>query len=209
METITSPPLVANRIRIIFAPYQVDFDRSGDLGKAMMLLKQLKSHDALKVIKTWLNGWATSSRMHEDTILPCLLGCECGEDSLKHYIMCSHLFAFCKYLFKLDSCPLTRLAVKNPTISNLKIVACIFSAYHALKGQVRDGRIDVQEDSRTHIRKAWSVFAEALAAEAGEKHIEFVSFSLPKFISFLATGEHPRTLPALIDNSSIRLHVDN
>ncbi len=122
--------------------------------------------------------------MKEDVTLPCLLGCSCGEDSLNHYVQCSHLFAFCKYLFNADACPLIRLGIKCPTTLNLKIVSCVFSAYHALKAQVRDGRISMQENTRT-FRINWSVFADALAAEAGECHISFVAFSLPKFVSFL------------------------
>ena len=36
------------------------------------------------------------------------------------------------------------------------------------------------------LRQAWSVYAQAFAAEAGELSINHRSFSLPKFISFLA-----------------------
>ena len=120
--------------------------------------------------------------MHEEVILPCLLGCENGVDSLRHYLQCPHVYAICNYFFKVDSCPLICLGLKNPTINNLKIIACVFSAYHNLKGQVRDGRMHIYAENH---RTAWSVFAEALAAEAGECHIPYVSFSLPKFISFL------------------------
>ena len=126
--------------------------------------------------------------MHEDVVLPCLLGCAIGKDSLSHYVMCPHMFAFCKYFFKSTDCPLVRLGIKNPTISILKIPACVFSAYHALKGQVRSCTIDLRNDSRTKTRECWSVFAQTLGAEAGERDIPFVSFSLPKFISFLSSG---------------------
>ncbi len=40
----------------------------------------------------------------------------------------------------------------------------------------------------TRTRKCWSVFAETLAAEAGERRIHHTSFSLPKFIVFLNSG---------------------
>ena len=89
--------LVQRRITKIFAPFQIDFDNVVNLEQVFSLLVQIQPFDALKVVKTLLNGWATSHRMHEDTILPCLLGCSEGKDSFKHYVMCPHLYAFCKY----------------------------------------------------------------------------------------------------------------
>ena len=179
--------LVLTRISKLFAPFLIS---DVDIHNAFALLQTLPPVPALKVIKTWLNGWATSRRMKEDVTLPCLLGCDGGEDSLNHYVQCPHLFAFCKYLFNSDACPLIRLGIKCPTTLNLKIVSCVFSAYHALKAQVRDGRISMHENTRT-IRISWSVFADALAAEAGECHISFVAFSLPKFVSFLTNQNDP------------------
>ena len=194
--------LIRTRISNLFAPFQVDYCSVVNLDQVISLLKQVQPHSGLKVIKTWLNGWATSSRMKEDVVLPCLLGCSHGEDSLKHYVMCSHMFAFCNYVFKVDSCPLSRFAIRNPSIQNLYILACVFSAYHAVKGQVRGGKIDVHENA--WIRNAWSVFADVLAAEAGGCHIDHVSFSLPKFIVFLTNGGSNAPSPALHDNSSLQ-----
>lgn len=87
-----------------------------------------------------------------------------------------------------DSCPLVRFGIMSPTITYLKILACVFSAYHAVKGQVRGDLIDMQENSGTRIIKLWSVFAQSLAAEAGERDIQFASFSLPKSVDFLSRG---------------------
>ena len=89
--------------------------------------------------------------------------------------------------------PLVRLGVSAPIRSSLLALACTFSAYHALKGKVAAGSIQMQENSQTKIvkRLAWSVFAEAFAAEAGECHLNPRSFSLPKFMNFLVTGEFP------------------
>ena len=57
----------------------------------------------------------------------------------------------------------------------------------------------MQENSRTKPvkRLAWSVFADAFAAEAGECHLQPRSFSLPKFINFLVTDEFPPPEDAL------------
>ncbi len=81
----------------------------------------------------------------------------------------------------------------TPTHSSLLAIACTFSAYHALKGKVRAGLIQMQGDEKTRVvtRLAWSVFADAFAAEAGECALHPRSFSLPKFINFLVTDELP------------------
>ena len=175
--------LARDRISKLFAPFHIDFCSEVDVDGAFNLLNHLQPQNALKVIKTWLNGWATSARMHEDILLPCLLGCGTGEDSLKHYLQCPQLYAFCRCFFNTDSCPLIRIGIKNPTISNLKIVSCVYTAYRAAKAQVRECRILMQENAGT-TRATWSVFADALEADAGEYRIPYVAFSLPKFTSF-------------------------
>ena len=199
--------LARTRIGNLFAPFQIDFDCDVNLELAFGLLKHLQPVTTTKVIKTWLNGWATSHRMKEEVVHPCLLGCAGCKDSLKHYIMSPHLFAFCNYFFKADPCPLRRFAIKESSILNLKILACVFSAYHAVKGQVRSGIITMHENAETY-RKTWSVFADALAAEAGECHIQFVSFSLSKFTCFLTNGALPPDQLALHHQSQLILHED-
>ena len=72
------------------------------------------------------------------------------------------------------------------------------------------GQSQMQENSETKVvtRPAWSVFAEAFAAEAGERDLQCRSFSLPKFINFLTTGcvhqsDGPPMLHDAIENSSM------
>ena len=139
----------------------------------------------MKVIKTWLNGWATSHRMHEDKVLCCILGCGDGSlDSLTHYIHCPHMLAFQRYLFEnVSTDPLIRFVIKHPETFSLKVNSCLFSAYHALKGDIRSGRVNMH--SSGWIKTAWSVYANAIKAEAGEMCLDSRAFSLPKFISFL------------------------
>ena len=43
----------------------------------------------------------------------------------------------------------------------------------------------MQELTNTNFKSAWSLFADALAAEAGECRLSHRAFSLPKFICFL------------------------
>ena len=92
--------LMQRRLVLMFAPFEVDFDDNVNLNVACGMLSHLRPNDSLKIIKTWLNGWATSHRMHEDILLPCLLGCATGEDSLRHYVMCPHMFAFWRFVFE-------------------------------------------------------------------------------------------------------------
>ncbi len=57
-----------------------------------------------------------------------------------------------------------------------------------MKAQVRDGLLNGMQENTGTIQRAWSVFADALEAEAGEHRISYTVFSLPKFISFLING---------------------
>ena len=52
------------------------------------LLKNYRMHDAMRVVKTWTNSWATSDRYQEPEVLPCLFGCTGEEDVLEHYLVC-------------------------------------------------------------------------------------------------------------------------
>ena len=120
-----------------------------------------------------------------------MLGCGDCKDSLDHYVHCLHLFAFLRFFFEgYSSDPLVRFGLKSPSPMLFKVMCCVFSAYHALKAKVRCGQIQMQRDSETKVqlRQAWSVFAEALAAEAGECQLSHYAFSLPKFIGFLNSG---------------------
>ena len=67
------------------------------------------------------------------------------------------------------------------------------SAYHALKGDIRSGRIIMH--SSGWLNASWSVFAHAIKAEAGELHLATRAFSLPQFMQFLLNGG--TTCPAI------------
>ena len=169
----------------LFAPYDI-FDGDGaNYEEAFSVLKKVGGGIAMKVIKTWLNGWATSHRMHEDNVLCCLLGCGDGSlDSLTHYIHCPHMLAFQKFLFEnISADPLIRFGIKHAEVTTLMILSCLFSAYHALKGDIRAGKINMHASG--WIKNAWSVYADAIKAEAGELRLDSRAFPHPKFIDFL------------------------
>ena len=97
------------------------------------MLRQLRKHDAHRVLKTWVNSWATSTRFHSSVKLPCLFGCEGQEDRLNHYVMCPNLFFLLGQLIPSPSAPLERIGLVHPTKDRLLAAACTFSAYHAVK----------------------------------------------------------------------------
>ena len=189
--------LCVERSQKLFLPYEVTVEHGVDFQAAYQLLKKSEKHIGMKVLKTWLNGWATSHRMHEDCTHDCLLGCSGELDSLTHYIHCPHLFAFQKFLFleEFSDDPTIRFGIKDPNTYTFKVISCLFSAYHALKRDVRAGKINVQSD--VWLRSAWSVFADVCKAEAGELRVHTRAFSLAKFADFLSLVDF-LSLPLII-----------
>jgi len=89
------------------------------------------------------------------------------------------MLAFQRYLFEdIADDPLIRFGIKAPEPSNLKVLSCLCSAYHALKGDIRAGKINMHSGSWLNF--AWGVFANAFKAEAGEMRLDTRSFWLPK-----------------------------
>ena len=86
---------------------------------AFELLQLVSGAVAVKVFKTWLNGWATSYRMHEECPLNCLLGCRGEPDSLSQYAQCPHLYAMQRFFFDgVSEQPLIRFGIQQPCIQN-------------------------------------------------------------------------------------------
>ena len=99
--------------------------------------------------------------------------------------------------------PLFRLGLVDPSLDCLKIVCCVFSAYHAVKGRVRAGEIQVapfpnNDNVCSNIKLCWDTWAQTLAVEATEFALNHRAFTLPKFIAFLVNGGQYQ------DNSRIR-----
>ena len=57
-----------------------------------VVLSNSSSGERMMLIKTLINSWSTSRRLHEPTIHPCLC---CGEyeDDLSHYLNCTFLWS--------------------------------------------------------------------------------------------------------------------
>ena len=152
----------------MFKPFEVDFESTINLVQCMEVIKRLRTADSVKVLKTWVNGWCTSYRMHEDSKLPCLLGCSAMPDSLAHYVQCPFIYALSKFFIpQTSSDPLVRMGLVCPEPQHYHTMCCVFSGYHAVHRAVKSGIIhfptDVHVDSfSNHKRLLWSVFAELL-----------------------------------------------
>ena len=103
----------------------------------MKVLLTLNPSERMMVIKTLINSWSTSRRLHEGVIHPCLF---CGEqeDDLKHYLRCDFLWDNMISSAKLPSTwlslpPPVRLGLDVPNQLGLKLLVCGFRVYHTFK----------------------------------------------------------------------------
>jgi hypothetical protein len=101
-----------------------------DLDGAKQLLVQLSPAWATSILKTWANGWTTSSRMHEPISRDCLFGCG-GIDSLHHYLRCHRLQHLLRAHGEPDLSEVLLLA--RPTEENAYLLVVAFLAYHEIK----------------------------------------------------------------------------
>jgi endonuclease/exonuclease/phosphatase family metal-dependent hydrolase len=106
----------------------------GSLQPALDALRGLRPFQVMQVIKTWSNSWATTHRFHEARRLPCLFGCADASDDLAHYAFCEVLRSIMiQFAQPSDSSGTDCLGLTYPSVSNLKCIACMFYAYHAVK----------------------------------------------------------------------------
>ena len=115
---------------------------SSDLKELSKVLLTVSPGPRLMVIKTLVNSWSTSKRMHESVIHPCLF-CGDGEDDLAHYLICDVLWTVISTSANLNSWqilipPLERVCIVSPTKGNCILIACAFLVYHAVKLQHLD-----------------------------------------------------------------------
>ena len=174
----------------LFQPYDLDFQQATLLDRCWATVKKCRVADAVKIIKTWSNGWATSSRYHEGVILPCLFGCKACTDNLQHYMQCPHLFALWTFLAgDISSDPLVRWGLIGPEPNDFLQIAAVFSGYHAIRREFkRKSEMFVNNmNSLTgaQLRVAWTVFADTFFVEAREAKLTCRRFSVTSFLNFL------------------------
>ena len=108
------------------------------LAPALLIVKSLKPHIAVQVIKTWSNAWATTHRFHQARRLPCLFGCLDAPDCLNHYAFCPFVINVMEQtagtvLSRMPShTPACMLGLENPCRTGMKGVAATFYAYHSV-----------------------------------------------------------------------------
>ncbi len=96
---------------------------------------RLPKHCVMCILKTWLNAWTTSHRMHEQIRLKCIFGCPKSLDILDHYVCCGRLWRAVSYATRHippESIPM-RLGVQGTTRENLLNIVVAFTTYHAIK----------------------------------------------------------------------------
>ena len=108
------------------------------------LLSNAPHSMAMCLLRTWSNGWFTSSRMHEPTILPCIFGCG-WDDSLCHYLKCevSWTLAYCCHNCHLPISFVNTACVYNVNTLNLSLLYFVFSTYHSMRKLYHDIVSDV------------------------------------------------------------------
>ena len=157
---------LSRRISKLFAPFEIDFTLIVNLEHCIKSLNLVQVPVRVKVIKTWLNAWATTNRIKGDFSRDCLLGCANAPDSLAHYLNCPRVFACSHFVVPSSSDdPLIRCGLCMPTRVSLLITACTFSAYHALKAKI-NSKFDARLPEDVDMIPYWVFFAQSFAAEA-------------------------------------------
>ena len=139
----------------------------------------------MKVIKTWMNAWTTSSRMGgAHHIYPCLFGCKDVTDRLGHYIECPMMFSLWKFMHRDLSIHATdRWGLNSPKNGDIIHMCCVVSAYHATAAHVKQNHDTYGPTDQTQTlliksqRRTWSIIAEAYEGTARDFEI-----SCPKYI---------------------------
>ena len=103
------------------------------------------------VIQTLVNSWSTSRRLHEPKIHRCWFFGEWGDD-MPHYLNCSVLWSLIFSLAKMNKDilsvpPEIRIGLADTNPEGMKLLACAFSVYHAIKPQHLEVALLAHSDS--------------------------------------------------------------
>ena len=86
------------------------------------------------VLKSWLGGWTTSRRFHEDVMLPCFACGLAHADCWKHYVYCQHFWRPLFIAFDLDpDYSFKSVLALQFKPSQLAVLSAAFDMYHTLK----------------------------------------------------------------------------
>ena len=98
-----------------------------------MASKGLGVSHVMIILKTWSNAWCTTTRFHELHSWPCIFGCSDREDSLQHYLNCSHFWSGVCSREWAHVDPAVRLGLERPTGLRLRLVIVASRVYHTIK----------------------------------------------------------------------------
>ena len=77
----------------------------------------------------------------------------------------------------------------DPTPESVLQIACVFSAYHAVRRRFKEMQgvftHDMHSISGPLLRTAWTVFADTFLVEASEVSLSCRRSSVPSFLAFL------------------------
>ena len=133
------PALCTIRLCKLLPDLEFDVKRCGWEPVAEQL-RRCSTHIAMCAIKTYVNGWTTTHRFHEQARLPCIFGCRGCNDTLSHYLSCERLWRVtAKHSrIRIGTSVLDKLGLKHPQPEHFKNLAVAFNVYHALKLSNRD-----------------------------------------------------------------------
>ena len=99
-----------------------------------------------------------------------MFGCVHEHDELSHYVMCPKLyFVLLQLRPSTTSNPVERIGLHNPSKDSLLVTACVFSAYHACRRDLRG--ISLPEAglfTSAQLERIRDVFCRGFKAEADE-----------------------------------------
>ena len=104
------------------------------------VLSHCKQHVAFCTFRTLIGGWATSHRMHEQTTLPCIFGCQGETDAILHYLLCSPLWLICSESLGVESQwnLMSRICVCNPLPESAQLLSLVFLVYHHTRSRLKE-----------------------------------------------------------------------
>lgn len=135
-NTCCNQRVIVNKIHKTFADIGTDLHSlvfpASWLGGLEQCFRQVKQQAAFALLRTFISGWTTSHRMHEDVLLPCIFGCRNETDTIAHYMLCSPL---CHIAGAALSCEVpidfaTRACISNVCPQHVNLLACACHTYH-------------------------------------------------------------------------------
>ena len=132
------PALIHKRLSEMFPPLKVEL-LVVNFETLRLALRKVSCHVAMTVNKTYLNGWATTKRMHDSAFLNCIFGCICSDD-LQHYLLCPTLWNIVSEAMNCgtsdDLC--SKLGLVDFSCMDFHLLSISFSLVHARRACLRN-----------------------------------------------------------------------